>query len=108
MPRAATLGSLASFSHSACVERTYPHVVLLVLSLVICLACATPFPVDSLEEGMTTETVRAEFGEPEEILSNVVDRPITKLISESAEHGFRQPGMGFNDTVADGDRVRVQ
>jgi hypothetical protein len=43
-----------------------------------------------------------------EILSNVVDRPITKLISESAEHGLRQPGMGFNDTAADGDRVRVQ
>ena len=35
--------------------------------LLICLACATPFPVDSLEEGMTTEAVRENFGEPEAI-----------------------------------------
>ena len=30
---------------------------LLVPCLLICLACATPFPLDSLEEGMTAETV---------------------------------------------------
>ncbi len=38
---------------------------LLAPSLLICLACATPFPLDSLEEGMTYETVRENFGEPE-------------------------------------------
>ena len=38
---------------------------LLVPCLLICLACATPFPLDDLEKGMTAEAVRAEFGEPE-------------------------------------------
>ncbi len=38
---------------------------LLVPCVLICLACATPFPLDSLEEGMTTEAMRANFGEPE-------------------------------------------
>ena len=33
--------------------------------LLICLACATPFPTESLEEGMTYETVREKFGAPE-------------------------------------------
>jgi hypothetical protein len=40
---------------------------LLALCLLIGLACATPFALDSLEEGMTTETVREKFGEPEAI-----------------------------------------
>ncbi len=40
---------------------------LLVPCLLICLACATPFPIESLEEGMTAETVRENFGEPEAI-----------------------------------------
>jgi hypothetical protein len=40
---------------------------LLVPCLLIGLACATPFPLDSLEEGMTMETVREEFGAPEAI-----------------------------------------
>ena len=40
---------------------------LLAPCLLICLACATPipFPLESLEEGMTTETVRENFGAPE-------------------------------------------
>ncbi len=38
--------------------------VLLVPCLLICLACATPFPFDKLEEGMTAESVRKEFGAP--------------------------------------------
>ena len=37
---------------------------LLAPCLLICLACATPFPLDNLEEGMTYETVRENFGEP--------------------------------------------
>ena len=48
--------------------------VLLVPSLLICLACATPFPLDSLEEGMTAETVREKFGEPEAIMSALAVR----------------------------------
>jgi hypothetical protein len=40
-------------------------VVLLIPCLLICLACATPFPVESLEKGMTAETVREKFGAPE-------------------------------------------
>ena len=37
--------------------------------LAICLACAvaTPFPFENLKEGMTDETVRERFGEPEAI-----------------------------------------
>ena len=40
---------------------------LLAPCLLICLACATSFPIESLEEGMTTEAVRENFGEPESI-----------------------------------------
>ena len=40
---------------------------LLVPCLLICVSCATPFPLDSLEEGMTMETVRENFGAPEAI-----------------------------------------
>ena len=40
---------------------------LLAPCLLICLACATPFPTENLEEGMTMETVRKEFGAPEAI-----------------------------------------
>jgi len=32
--------------------------------LLLCLACATPFPIENLEEGMTMEAVRENFGEP--------------------------------------------
>ena len=32
--------------------------------LFLCVACATPFPVQNLEAGMTVETVRREFGAP--------------------------------------------
>ena len=38
--------------------------VLLVPCLLSCLACATPFPIENLEEGMTAEAVREKFGEP--------------------------------------------
>lgn len=38
--------------------------VLLVPCLLVCLACATPFPIEKLEEGMTKEIVRETFGEP--------------------------------------------
>ena len=32
--------------------------------LLICAACATPFPIEDLKEGMTMEAVRENFGEP--------------------------------------------
>jgi hypothetical protein len=32
--------------------------------LLICLACATPFPFENLETGMTAETVSQKFGAP--------------------------------------------
>ena len=41
--------------------------VLLVPCLLICLSCATPFPIESLEKGMTAETARENFGAPEAI-----------------------------------------
>ena len=40
-------------------------VVILIPCLLVCLACATPFPVENLEEGVTDETVREKFGAPE-------------------------------------------
>lgn len=46
--------------------------VLLVPCLMICLACATPFPIENLEEGMTGETVREMFGAPEAVGTQVV------------------------------------
>jgi hypothetical protein len=39
-------------------------VVLLVPCLLVCLACATPFPIEKLKEGMTAEEARQAFGEP--------------------------------------------
>ena len=47
--------------------------LLLAPCLLICLACATPFPIKNLEEGMTTETVREKFGEP--VAANTVWDP---------------------------------
>ena len=38
--------------------------ILLAPCLLICLSCATPFPFEKLEEGLTAESVRAEFGAP--------------------------------------------
>lgn len=40
---------------------------LLALCLLVCLACASPFPVEDLEEGMTEEEARQVFGEPRNI-----------------------------------------
>jgi hypothetical protein len=40
---------------------------LLIPSLLICVSCATPFPFDKLEEGLSAETVLTEFGPPEAI-----------------------------------------
>ena len=48
-----------------------PRSLLLPPSLAICLACATSFPVENLEKGMTAETVLENFGLPE-----TVDRPM--------------------------------
>jgi hypothetical protein len=47
-------------------------IVLLVLCLLICLACATPLPVEALEEGMTPLAVRQAVGEPRFIAPNGV------------------------------------
>ncbi len=43
---------------------------LLAPCLLICLACATPFPIENLEDGMTAQTVREIFGEPKAIETN--------------------------------------
>ncbi len=47
-------------------------VVLLIPCLLICLSCATPFPVENLEEGMTPEAVLERFGEPRTMEANPV------------------------------------
>ena len=41
--------------------------VLVAPCLLMCLACATPFPIERLETGMTAEGVREAVGEPEAI-----------------------------------------
>lgn len=38
-----------------------------ILSLLFCLACAKPFPLDDLEEGMSAATAWTKFGEPRAI-----------------------------------------
>ena len=40
-------------------------VISLIPCLLICLACVTPFPFANLQEGMTAEAVREEFGAPD-------------------------------------------
>ncbi len=40
---------------------------LLIPCLLVCLSCATPFPFDKLEEGLSAETVLTELGPPEAI-----------------------------------------
>ena len=45
-------------------------VVLLVPCLLICLSCATPFPIENLEEDMTIETVRENFGAPVRVMES--------------------------------------
>jgi hypothetical protein len=57
----------------------------LVPSLLVCLACATPFPLDRLEEGMTTKTVRQEFGEPVETHVDRRGREIWQYAHEEQE-----------------------
>ena len=47
-------------------------VVLLIPCLLISLSCATPFPVENLEEGMTPEAVLERFGEPRTMEANPV------------------------------------
>jgi hypothetical protein len=37
---------------------------LLASCLLVCLACATAFPIESLEKGMTMELATEAFGEP--------------------------------------------
>jgi SmpA / OmlA family len=44
----------------------------LILCLLICLVCATPLPVETLEEGMTPSAVRQAVGEPRFIAPNGV------------------------------------
>lgn len=64
--RCASGGHERLFSIARLVD-SFTSLVLLAPSLLICLACATPFPIENLEEGMTAETVRENFGEPEAI-----------------------------------------
>ena len=45
----------------------------LIPCLLVCISCATPFPFDKLEEGLTVETVLTEFGPPEAIESGSGD-----------------------------------
>ena len=65
---------------------------LLLPCLLICLACATPFPIESLEEGMTAEAVRAEFGEPESTAEwpNAIDesRQLQTILNYTDEKKF--------------------
>jgi hypothetical protein len=51
--------------------RSITPVVLLASCLLIGLACATSFPIESLEEGMTAEMVRERFGAAEAMESKL-------------------------------------
>ena len=59
--------------------------------LLIGLACATPFPVENLEEGMTAEVVRESFGEPAAIM---------KIGLVGANWGYVDEKQNWNETVA--------
>ena len=67
--------------------------VLLIPCLLICLACATPFPFEKLEEGMTADGVRQTVGEP-------------KSVGKERGYSYFFYADGWNETVAirfDGD-----
>jgi len=65
---------------------------LLVPCLLVCLACATPLPLEKLEEGISTEAVRQEFGEPE----------ATRPSPESGRSRWCYHDGGFDNWWADG------
>ena len=64
--------------------------VFLAPCLLVCLACATPFPIESLEEGMTGEAVREKFGAPEAMGTQVVgaDSSWTSYVHEEQNWFF--------------------
>ena len=71
---------------------------LLAPCLLIGLACATPFPIESLEEGMTAETVREKFGEPEAIMTAWAAPELTVEISDSgADPGGSELSWNYVD-----------
>ena len=75
---------------------------LLAACLLICLACATPFPIDSLEEGMTTDEIRQAFGEPE----NILDDKIWIYTHEELDW-FPREELGRFPSTPDDDLVKV-
>ncbi len=58
-------------------------VVLLIPCLLICLACATPFPIESLEKGMTMEQATEAFGEPSSTNTEELSEAVQLLQKEN-------------------------
>jgi len=58
------LGSALPATFMTPLVRRIARAAFLIPCLLICLACATPFPIENLEMGMTTREVRESVGEP--------------------------------------------
>ncbi len=58
--------------------------VLLIPCLLICLACATPFPLENLEKGMTMERATEAFGEPSSTKMGELHQAVQLLQKEIA------------------------
>ena len=59
------------------------RVVLLAPCLLICLACATPFPLENLEKGMTMEQATEAFGEPSSTNAEELNEAVQLLQREN-------------------------
>ncbi len=57
--------------------------LLLVPCLLICLACATPFPLENLEKGMTMEQATEAFGEPSSTNAEELSEAVQLLQKEN-------------------------
>ena len=56
---------------------------LLASCLLVCLACATAFPIESLEKGMTMEQATEAFGEPSSTNTQELSEAVRLLQKEN-------------------------
>ncbi len=70
-------------SFLTCLVGSVTRVVLLAPCLLICLACATPFPLENLEKGMTMEQATEAFGGPSSTNAEELSEAVQLLQKEN-------------------------
>ena len=77
----------------------FTRTVLLVSAPWVCLACATPFPIESIEEGMTMMEATEAFGEPRSTSVGTLHEAVQLLQKENARVFERlDAAVGPSDT----------